>query len=556
VSERRVALVAVDSRWQDPKGTFYSFSYGAEKLRASLRTAEDLSDVEILLLDLRSGESDEFFERIRDFRPTLVGLSTYIWSLEIFADLTERLRAHDPSIVIVAGGAGARRSVLDLAPHRAFRDRLDAVVAGEGEEIIRELVREHQTPGWQSRVAGLDIPTRGLWRKSPPAERPELDDFASPYQLDLAPRAKTGYIETFRGCPIHCAFCQWGDQKSDRVHSAEYLERHLEGIRRSEALNIFFLDAAFNLSPRGFRALVEAESHVHALADKTVHGHLYPTYLTDEHLAFFDTVGQIQVSVGIQSFDKEVLRRMSRPFDIERFQSVLKRMRGRLDVDLELIFGLPGDNPASFRRTLETALELGNSVKVFRCLVLPDALIEHREKFAIDFDPRTFELRSAEGWTAEDLEREWEPVVRLASQGGNPILNPDWVGWVIDRGDVATKEESPPSVRSVASLLDDQRMDQLRRELDRVVGSWTLLDVGRERGALAVELQGPDGAVTLLVVRIDRPERSFVTRDGLAYSHRGPVLAQSARGLKRVIDVLHADMQRLVGAPAELELST
>ncbi len=550
MSDRRIALVAVDSLWRDPKGTFYSFSYGIEKLRASLHSAHDLADVDVLLLDLRSGDPEEYFEQLRAFRPTLVGLSTYIWSLDVFAGLTERLRQHDPDVVIVAGGPAARRTVLDLAPHRALRDRLDAVITGEGEEILRELAREHRTPGWQKRVHGLDLPGHGLWRTSPPAERPELDAYPSPYQLDLAPLRKTGYVETFRGCPIHCAFCQWGEQKSDRVHSVEYLARHLEGLRRSDALNVFFLDAAFNLSPRAFRALVAAESEVHALADKTVHGHLYPTYLKEEHLTFFEGLGQVQVSVGIQSFDEKVLERLGRPFDIERFQSVLRLMRGRLDVDIELIFGLPGDNPLSFRRTLETALELGNSVKIFRCLVLPDALIERSEALSIDFDPRTFSLRSAEGWTPEALESEWEAVVRLAEQARDPILNDDWVGWVIDtpeaRARGAANVAHAPSVVTSRSI-DEAGVLRLGERIDAAAHGWALERVHRDRAEVLFELRSPAGPVTLTVLSVQPGKRSFLVKDGLAYSHRGDVDAASAPLLRRVIDVVHRDALALLG---------
>ena len=104
--QRRVALVAVDAQWRDPNGTFLSFSYGIEKLRAAIVSDPALADTEVLLLDYRSGDPEQYFEALAAFRPTLVGLSTYIWSLEVFAGVVERLRKHDPKLVIVAGGVG------------------------------------------------------------------------------------------------------------------------------------------------------------------------------------------------------------------------------------------------------------------------------------------------------------------------------------------------------------------------------------------------------------------------------------------------------------------
>lgn len=540
--QQRVALVAVDAQWRDPNGTFFSFSYGIEKLRAAILSAPDLADVEVLLLDLRSGDPEVFFEAIREFEPTLVGLSTYVWSLHLFSGLTERLRAHWPDLPIVAGGPSARRSVLDLPPYHGLRDRLDAVIVHEGEAIIRELVRRHLDPDWRS-IPGLQIPTRGLWRSTADVDRPAINEFPTPYQMGMAPLHKTGYIETFRGCPIHCAFCQWGEQKSDRVHEADYLERHLRGLREADVPNVFFLDAAFNLSPRAFRALVAAEARVGVLADSIVHGHLYPTFLEEHHLAFFDGIKQVQASVGIQSFDPEVLDRLGRPFDVDRFMNVLERMRGRLDFDIELIFGLPGDNPESFRRTIETSLELGDSVKAFKCLVLPDALLERAGDLDIDYDPETFQIRSCMGWSAADLEREWTWLYDLASQGTRPILNDDWVGFANNPG----TDDGSSEARPAAVLVSGNDYDRMRDAVAELRAGWGLESVrGDAREGVQFDLSGPDGPVVLEVVRLEDGARYFAERDGLAYSHRGPVDRSSSRGLRRVIDLLHRDAAKLM----------
>lgn len=546
--QRRVALVAVDAQWRDPNGTFLSFSYGIEKLRAAIVSDPELADTEVLLLDYRSGDPEQYFEAIAAFGPTLIGLSTYIWSLEVFAGVVERLRKHDPKLVIVAGGPAARRNVFDLPPHHKLRNMLDAIVPGEGEGTIRELVRHHLEPDWRRKVTGLQFPGRGLWRTGETGERPDINGFPTPYQLGFAPLHKTGYVETFRGCPIHCAFCQWGDQKSDRVHETEYLASHLEGLRKAQVPNVFFLDAAFNLSPRAFRNLVAAEEQVRVLESSIVHGHLYPTYLEEHHLEFFDRMGDVQVSVGIQSFDPDVLNRLGRPFDIARFQRVLGRMRGRLDVDIELIFGLPGDNPDSFRRTLETSLELGDSIKIFRCLVLPDALLERSEELSIEYNPETFEMISAEGWTAEEYQSTWREVVKLAEGFERPILNEDWVGWVLDR---RGNEHSPMvfelrSEHGNGGPLSEAAVERLRESVTSGVSGWDLRLVRGHATQLLVELSDSHGQVVLEVVPFEEGTRCFVQRDGLAYSHRGQLDRESVPGLRRVIELVHDDMVRLM----------
>lgn len=532
-----VVLVAVDSPWKDPNGTFYSFSYGVHALRASLLTAPDLAHVQVSVVDLATDDADAFFEAIVALRPTLVALSAYIWSLEVFAGLVARLRRHDPRIAIIAGGPAARRSVLDLAPHRGLRDGIDAMVPGEGEEVIREVVRAHLRANWQTEVAGLELPRPSDWHRNLPAPRPDIEAYASPYELGLAPRGMTGYIETFRGCPIHCAFCQWGEQNSDRVHSTDYLVRHLEGLRSTDVHNVFFLDAAFNLSPKAFRNLVAAEQQVGVLRDKVVHGHLYPTYLEEHHLDFFDSLLQVQASVGIQSFDPEVLKRMGRPFDIKKFERVLGKMRGRLDVDIELIFGLPGDNPTSFWRTYERAIELGNSVKVFKCLVLPDALLERAEALQIVYDPRTFAIESCLGWSAADLEREWERVVRRAETFPRPILNDDWVGFVCD--DDQTLANIKTSATQPVVAIDAGAVAALGGHVDAVASGWGVGGARQDGQGLFFDLSGPTGQIVLRVERQTQETRFFHALDGLAYSYRGQIGQAEAPELKRVIEALH-----------------
>jgi oxygen-independent coproporphyrinogen-3 oxidase len=70
--------------------------------------------------------------------------------------------------------------------------------------------------------------------------------------------------------------------------------------------------------------------------------------------------GVTRMSLGAQSFDPEELRaleRIHRPGDVERSVAVL-REAGFDDLNLDLIFGIPGQTAASWARSLEQALAL------------------------------------------------------------------------------------------------------------------------------------------------------------------------------------------------------
>lgn len=541
--EPRIAFLARDLVWEDKSGGSLPFSYAARKLEASLRSAPDLAHVETAMFDLRTNDVDAFFERIRAFRPSVVAASTYIWSVQLFCQLAERIHRWDPEVRFVMGGPAARASVLALAPYAPYVPYIDAIVTGEAEEIIRCIAREHLRPDWKKTVPGLQVHSPFGWRKTAPMDRPVLDSYASPYQIGIVPHGGIGFLETFRGCPMSCAFCQWGVDQPDRVYSAEYLAAHLRGLDAAGVDRVYVLDAGFNLSPRAFRNLVQAEREVGVLKKWQVLGHIYPTFINDEHLQFFETFRRAEISVGVQSFDKEILKKLERPFDLARFEHVLGEMGSRFDVDLEIILGLPGDNPASFRRTFERAIATGTTVRVFYCLALPDALLERAGELAVDFDPETFWVRSCQGWSAESLRTEWEYVCQVASTMYRPNLGPNWVDFR------PWSKASPQSdARSaMSSALGGDLVERLRQAVDRRDSGWRLSAARREGELLLLDLDGRFGRrLVLEVVEAREGRGSYVEREGIAYSHRGELAREETMPLRQLIEAVHENVRPML----------
>ncbi len=547
MKDKRVALLSIDPRWEDPSGDFTSYTYGVRKLEASILTDPRSKDVEVRVIDLRSRDPEVFFEALVEFEPTLVGASLYLWSIAPFRDLAARLKRRDPSVQIVVGGPHARPSIFALEPYRELAETVDAAITGEGESILRSIVLHHLEPDWTS-MPGLLVPHALGWRSTGPLPRVDIEAFASPYQIDSAPPGCTGYLETFRGCPIHCNFCQWGEQRADRVYSAEYLARHLEGLARAKVPNVFCLDAAFNLSPRGFRALAEAERQTGVLADCLVHGHLYPTFLRDEHVELLTSFKRCQVAIGIQSFDPEVLHRLGRPFDLERFERVCDVVRDHWPIELELMLGLPGDTPASFRRTFDRAVEIADCIRVFWTLVLPDALLDRADPaLNVEFDPETWLIRSCLGWSPEDLRRELDHVKHVSLQHENAVVAENWAGFQVRR----RPEQRPgprmidtPADRSIAPV-DPEVVESIRQRVAGIAG-WRLRTVRHQHDGLFFDLDSPDGEVTLEAVSASRDRPRFEARGGVAYSHRGHVGQAEVSRLRALIEVVHDDAQRMV----------
>lgn len=91
-------------------------------------------------------------------------------------------------------------------------------------------------------------------------------------------------------------------------------------------------------------------------AEKTVEGN--PGTLSDEKLVILRRYGINRFSLGVQSFDDSLLRAVGRVHTAEQARKALRRLRmaGFKNVNLDLMFGLPGQDMAAWDASLEEAL--------------------------------------------------------------------------------------------------------------------------------------------------------------------------------------------------------
>lgn len=424
MSARRIALVCMtpDSDANEHGGMELP-SYGIRRILAAVVADPALRGAQVALIDVGRPDTDAYVAEIERFDPDLVGMSIYVWSTPCLVEVARRLKARRPDRCIVFGGPSARTALFDLRPYAPARRYLDAVVSSEGEDTFREIARlpERSRQGLES-VSGLDLPLpMGWWRTPHRAPLASLDAIASPYQIGVMEPRSVAYLETFRGCPFSCAFCEWGsDTSSKAVFSADYIARELEAYKRYQPAAVFLVDAGLNLNRQAFRNLSEAEKRVGFFKDVTLWSELYPSLVREEHLEFLSSVRAGYLGIGLQSTDPAVLKDLDRPFDQRRLETVVRQVCDVATAELQVIFGLPGDSPAGFRRTLEAARAMPVGVRAYGCLVLPDAFMTRsKPQWNVRYDPVSLRMTSCLGWSERDLHemREWITAEAFAAGG-------------------------------------------------------------------------------------------------------------------------------------------
>lgn len=425
---RRVALLA---RYPDRDPAMPQFipNFGLYMVEASLRAA-GLADLELKVWDLNGRGADSVAQEVIAFDPDVVGCSVFLWSLPFFLALATIVKADDPTRLVVFGGPSARPVMLDTEPHRAPAAAVDLLVVNEGEDAFREVVADTDRSDAQlSRLRGLALRTPTGWHETPARPLGDLDALASPYGLDLVPSGGLGLLQTYRGCPFTCSFCEWGTMESPkRVRSLDSLSAELSAMQRLGLGGAMLADAGLNLNQAAFQNLRAAADRTGFLERRGLICEVYPARVRKEHIDFLAGVGNPYVGVGLQSFDNKVLANVDRKYDEARFDETLRALGEVASLAVEIIMGLPGDTPDSFRSNYERARRLPCALRVYHCVVLPSALMvrsppEHR----LDYDPVSLKMRSCLGWTREALAREAEFLSREAEAAGGRSGQYFWV---------------------------------------------------------------------------------------------------------------------------------
>jgi radical SAM superfamily enzyme YgiQ (UPF0313 family) len=427
---RRVALLA---RYpdHDPAMPQRIPNLGLRMVEATLRAAA-LPGLEIRVWDLEPAgpDAETVAREVAAFDPDVVGFSVFLWSFPFFLRVAAYLKSDDPRRLVVFGGPSARPVMLDHPPHDARAGAVDLLVINEGEETFRDIVtlRERATADLMQ-LPGIALRRDGRWHETQARPLGDLNLLPSPYDLRLVPPGGLGIMQTYRGCPFTCSFCEWGTLESPkRVRDVNSIAREFNSMARLGLGATLLADAGLNLNNGAFRNLRDAAEATGFLSRRGLICEVYPATVRPDHLDFLRGVANPYVGVGLQSFDTAVLAGVERKYDEARFEQTLQSLTEVAQVAVEVIMGLPGDNPESFRRNYERARRLPCALRVYHCVVLPSALmVRSPPSHALDYDPVSLKMRSCLGWSRNALADEAAFLTRETARAGGQAGEFFWI---------------------------------------------------------------------------------------------------------------------------------
>jgi radical SAM superfamily enzyme YgiQ (UPF0313 family) len=259
-------------------------------------------------------------------------------------ELVDALRAAHPEVAILAGGSG-----VSLAPGLC-REALgvDCVVAGPGERTVPGLLQAVR----ESRHAALPPIVHGTPGPCAPAAY-----FAR--WLNLRPYKRRGAplnIQSRRGCPYHCVYCNYSLIEGARRFEMDGVEPVIEAlqtqVKATGIRDVEFVDSTFNSPPAYAIELCEALAKADLGLELQATG-ITPRYGSREMLEAMKAAGFRAITCSPDTASPATIESYGKGFVLADLEN-MARNTAELDLPVmwSFMFGGPGETEQTLRDTI------------------------------------------------------------------------------------------------------------------------------------------------------------------------------------------------------------
>jgi len=347
---------------------------------------------------------EEVVERLKD--NDVVGFSTYIWNRSYNHVLGRELRKANPKIFLFAGGPEPPITDKDFFTKFPY---LDLCVKQEGEKAVKAVLEQFLTDKNYLDITGLIVNVDGnTVDTGHPNRINELDDIPSPYLTDVFkplmekhPEVRwNATLETNRGCPYMCTFCDWGSLTYSKVKkfNLERVYDELEWIGRNECDFVSLTDANFGIFPERDSLiadkLIEVQKKYNNPKAYTIAWAKNQKQEVVEIVRklIYEGGSKMGLNLSVQSMDDNVLDIIKRKnLAMNKIQEVFDLCeKYSIPLYTELILGLPGETLETWKDNFYKLFKAGNhtGITVYQAQLLENAEMNLSQKAEFELEGR------------------------------------------------------------------------------------------------------------------------------------------------------------------------
>ncbi len=379
-------------------GNSIYYPYAVGVLSAYALQFDDIKNTyELSGIIFKEDSTEEVMSAIKN--PYIIGFSNYFWNYQYNLEQAKNIKEKYPECIIIFGGHQISRTS-DYLTKYPF---IDILIFGEGEIPFTRILRNLKENSSLDNIPNISF--RNSSGKIVVGENKAegVDYYPSPYLTGIFDKLCNvpdniefnAQLETNRGCPYHCSFCDWCDYDLPiRCFPMERVKKDLEWISEHSISYCMCVDSNFGLFERDEEIATFAVNLKKKNKYPDKFGACFAKNKTDRIFKInkiFNDAGMSKgVSLAFQSMSEEVLKNISRKnMNKDKLSEQLELYhKAGIPTYTELILGLPGETLKSFSEGICELLERGqhDSINVFRCEVYPNSTLAEKqyiEKFGI-----------------------------------------------------------------------------------------------------------------------------------------------------------------------------
>ena len=342
---------------------------------------------------------NDIYDYIINNNYEVIGISCYIWNIELVKELLSLLKNHN--LTIILGGP----EVSYNASYYLDNDLCNYVIKNEGEETFNLLLHYLNKEINLNEIPNLYYKGGFTFDKLV-----DLSKTKMAYHLLDDLNNKIIYIETSRGCPFKCGYCMASLDNKLRFFDIEEIKNEVLRLINQGGRIFKFLDRTFNANKKNFLSLIDFIIKHHK-ENNSFQFEITGDLLDDEIIKYINQNAPknlFRFEIGIQSTNINANKAVYRIQNNEKLFHNIKLIQDAniIDLHLDLIAGLPYEDYDSFKNTFNEVLSLRpKELQLgFLKLLKGTKLYEEKDKYGYIFNENApYDIISNDFMSIEDI---------------------------------------------------------------------------------------------------------------------------------------------------------